>query len=57
MEWDTEQSTAKCLFEGKVIATAKLQHDAPFGVSYVNLQTLARERDFDGCYLRLLKKE
>ena len=40
----------------KVISSAKLKHTAPLEVSCLHLQTLARESDFDGAFIRKLKK-
>ena len=56
VEWDTETGKATCLLNGEVISTATLQHNAPFGVSNLHLQTLARSRDFEGSYVRKFKK-
>lgn len=56
IEWDTEASLAKCMLTGELIAEAELKHSAPFGLNYLHLQTLARERDYEGCFLRNMKK-
>lgn len=56
LEWDLQKGELQCLLDNKIIAVSKQMHDAPHGVCYVHLQTLARTRDFDGCYLRSLKK-
>lgn len=56
LEWDTKKKTAVCSLSGEIVATAELRHDAPFGVCYLHLQTLARERDFEGCYLKEIRK-
>ena len=56
VEWNVDASSVVCSLAGEIIAAAELKHDAPFGVCYLHLQTLARERDYEGCFLSWIKK-
>lgn len=57
MEWDCDLKTAVLKLNDKVIAHTTLKRNAPFGISYLHLQTLARSRDFDGVFIRKLQKQ
>lgn len=57
VEWDCNEESALLKFNDRVVSSAKLKHCAPFGISYLHLQTLARERDFDGAFIRKLTKK
>ena len=39
--------------EGDVVFTT----EAPLGLSYLHIQTLANERDLDGTYIKSMKKD
>ncbi|MBQ7820740.1 MAG: hypothetical protein IJ391_00460 [Clostridia bacterium] len=56
IDFDVEKDVLEYSVGGKKLGECKLQSEAPTGVSYLHLQTLARERDYDGSYLRELRK-
>lgn len=56
IEWDCAQRQAKLLYNENCLSVAKMQGFAPFGISYLHLQTLSRSRDFNGSYIRKLEK-
>ncbi len=56
IEWDCEKREAVCKYNDVVISKSKMQHNTALGISYLHLQTLARSRDFEGCYIRRLEK-
>jgi hypothetical protein len=55
LDFDVESGILEYSVDGEKLGEAKLQSDAPIGLSYLHLQTLARERDFEGSYLRELR--
>ena len=56
IEFDTVKGKLEYGIGDKKIGEADKLSDAPLGVSYLHLQTLARERDFEGAYLREIRK-
>ena len=57
IDFDTEAREAIFSVGGREIGRAAMQHEAPNGVSYLHLQTLSRQRDFEGSYVRQLSKK
>ncbi len=56
INFDTEQKSAKLLL-GEMEWEVPINLDAPNGLSYLHIQTLAEAEDFDGTLLRLFKKK
>lgn len=55
VEYDTDAKTAKIEIGDKVFEQ-KIEVDAPHGLSYLHIQTLAEEQDFEGTLVKTLKK-
>ncbi len=55
LRWDTAEKSAKVLLNGHLLDTIPLQQPAPVGISYLHLQTLAREPDFRGTLIKSLR--
>lgn len=55
INFDTQEKIAKISANGKEYAE-KLRFDAPLGLCYVHIQTLAETKDFDGTLIRKIKQ-
>ncbi|MBO7148785.1 MAG: exo-alpha-sialidase [Clostridia bacterium] len=56
LDFDVKKGLLEYSIDGNKLGESKLQSEAPIGLSYLHLQTLARERDFEGSFIRELKK-
>lgn len=52
LDFDLDGGVLTLMADGAAIAAAKLQNDAPMGLSYLHMQTLAEKTDFRGSYIR-----
>lgn len=52
LAFDLDVGTLSLSVDGKANAAAKLENEAPLGISYLHMQTLAEDTDFLGSYVR-----
>ena len=55
--WDEDAGTVTLTVDEKELANYQLASLPPFGLSYLHLQTLAKEADAEGSYFRSFRKE
>lgn len=55
IKFDTAKKTADICFGGKHVKTAEMRFEAPHGLSYIHIQSIAEKCDFDGAYVKYLK--
>ena len=56
VEYDTEKKLAK-LYIGEKRVDLEFKTNAPNGISYLHIQTLATKKDLEGTLLRSLKSD
>lgn len=54
LSFDLDEKSCSVAIDGAVKQTARLENEAPLGLSYLHMQTLAEDTDFCGSYVRRL---
>lgn len=55
--FDTEKGNVEIRINGETVKNIRVTKNAPLGLSYLHIQTLAEKTDFDGTIIRLISKK